>query len=77
MTNKEYWRNQSSLIVRKSAFDRGIYEVDFDRFGSRNFLSREQLVEELNSENSKVIILNKKGNKIEYKNFFTMAEVIG
>lgn len=77
MTNIEYWRNQSSIIVKPSKFDNGIYEVEFDRFFTRKFIARETLVEELNKENSKVIILNKKGNKIEYRNFKTIAEVIG
>ena len=75
MTNKEYWKEQASLIVKPSKFDKEIYEVEFDRYIIRNFITKEQLVEELNKKNSKVIILNKKGNKINYRNFLTVAEV--
>lgn len=63
--------------MKPSTFDVGIYEVEFDRFDTRKFISREKLVEELNKEHSKVAVLNKKGNKIIYRNFITVAEVIG
>jgi hypothetical protein len=65
----------SDLVVKKSDFDPAIYVTVYSREESKKYYSSEEIAKRLND--SKVIILDKRGKKILHRNFLTFAEVQG